>query len=101
MVQSTDNYSNLTGRIVSRSPHPRLAGYDKLIVMVQATGPVDTRPDLLASTIGASVELTVPRALLGDQAQSGAVIRTRARRTPEGAIADREPEPGTFEITRA
>ena len=64
MVQSVENLSNLTGTVIGRLAHPTLDGYDVLDVEVESTAPVDDRPDLLASTIGTRVAVTVDRTVL-------------------------------------
>jgi hypothetical protein len=91
VVESVENLSNLTGKVTKRSAHPSLKGYDLLDLEVESTSPVDERPDLLASTVGTHVELTVDHALLDDSVQAGATVTCKARRTPDGAIADRDP----------
>jgi hypothetical protein len=97
-MQGIENRTDLMGTIVSRQPHPELADYDVLGVRVQEARPVDGVADLLSSTVGSELSVTVRRALLDHNAQPGATIRSRAKRTPEGAMADTYPEPGGFAI---
>ena len=91
MVQSADNRSNLRGHVIARAAHPTLAGFDVLDVDVVSTEPADERPDLLASTVGHRIAVTVDRAVLDDAVQPGAGIDCTVRRTPDGAMADRDP----------
>jgi hypothetical protein len=91
MVQSKDNLSSLRGTLIGRSAHPSLDGYELLDVDIQATSPVDDRPDLLATTVGTRVAVTVLRALLDETVRPGVTLICQARRTPDGAMAVRRP----------
>ena len=98
MVSSIENRSLLRGTVTGRSPHPSLPGYDVLDVDVQGTSPVDERPDLLASTVGSRVAVTADRTVLDDTIGPGATVLCTVRRTPDGAMADRDP--GSVRVER-
>lgn len=91
MVPSVDNRSRLRGVVAGRVPHPSLAQFDVLEVDVDETSPVDERPDLLASTVGSRVLVTVDRSLLDPAVQPGTGVVCVVQRTPDGAMADRDP----------
>jgi hypothetical protein len=91
MVSSVDNRSRLRGVVAGRAPHPSLAEFDVLEVDVDETSRVDERPDLLASTVGSRVLVTVDRSLLDQAVRPGVRIVCVVRRTPDGAMADRDP----------
>lgn len=97
-MQGIENKTELVGTILSRAPHPELPDYDVLAVRVESAKPVEGVADLLSSTVGSELAVTVRRALLDHTAQPGATIRSRAKRTPEGAMAEKFPEPGVFAI---
>lgn len=97
MVQSADNLSSLRGKLIRRCSHPSLADYDLLEIDVESTAAVDDRPDLLASTVGQPVAVTVPRSLVDDTLQPGVTVTCRVRRTPDGAMASREP--GSIQVS--
>ena len=88
MSQAVENKSELVGTVLSRAPHPSLTDYDILTVQVDDVRPVEGMADLLSSTVGTELQVTVRRALLEDAAAGpGATIRTLAKRTPDGAMA--------------
>lgn len=98
-MQVVENRTELFGTIESRRPHPQIEGYEILQVRVERTSPVEGMADLLSSTVGQELGVTVRRELLDDAVVPGASLRCRARRTPDGAMADTYPEPGTFEVS--
>ena len=91
MVSSVDNRSRLRGVVAGRAPHPSLPEFDVLEVDVEETSRVDERPDLLASTVGSRILVTVDRSLLDQAVRPGAGVACVVRRTPDGAMADRDP----------
>lgn len=91
VVSSVDNRSRLRGVVAGRAPHPSLPEFDVLEVDVDETAQVDERPDLLASTVGSRVLVTVDRSLLDPAVRPGAGVVCVVRRTPDGAMADRDP----------
>ncbi|TSD86389.1 hypothetical protein FFK22_022490 [Mycobacterium sp. KBS0706] len=60
---------------------------------------VPGKANLLESLLGGSVEVAVRRELLGASA-SGAHMRCRAKRTPDGAMCEAHPAPGNFEVSQ-
>lgn len=86
-----DNRSRLRGVVAGRAPHPSLPEFDVLAVDVDETSTVDDRPDLLASTVGSRVLVTVDRSVVDQAVRPGAGIVCVVRRTPDGAMADRDP----------
>lgn len=97
-MQVVENQTELVGTIVSRERHPELSGYDVVAVKVHKATPVEGKADLLSQMVGTELPVTLRRALLDDTARPGAVIRFRAQRTPDGAMADTYPDPGTFAV---
>ena len=83
---------------MSRSPHPRLDGYDLVTLSLERAEAVPDKADLLGSQVGRPIELAVRRALLGG-AGAGATLRCRAKRTPDGAMCEPHPDPGDFQVT--
>src|SRR4051794_26582187 len=98
MVQAIDNLSRISGKILSRRPHPTLEGYDIVDLELQRSEAVEGKADLLVWQLGQKVELAVPRKLLG-AAGPDARLECRAKRTPAGAMCEAHPKPGDFEIT--
>ena len=97
-MQVVENQTELVGTILSREPHPELSDYDIVAVKVDRATPVEGKADLLSQMLGTELPVTLRRALLDDDARPGAVIRFRAQRTPDGAMADTYPDPGTFAV---
>jgi len=98
-MQSVENHTDLVGTVRARRPHPHLPDFDLLHVEVEQTAPVGGMADLLSSTVGQELQVTVRRALLDDKVGPGVSLRCPARRTPDGAMADTYPEPGSFVVT--
>ncbi|MFE2266630.1 hypothetical protein [Streptomyces griseosporeus] len=98
MAQVIENRTVLTARLVSTAAHPRLADWDQAEVDVLAAEAVTGYADLLSRNVGQRLLLAVPSRLLADAAP-GAILRTRARLAAPGeAMADSEPDPGTFTV---
>jgi hypothetical protein len=95
MVQAIENLTRIGGTIVARLRNPTLAGSDVVTVDVDRTGPVPGKADLIGQLRGTRVEVSVRRELLG-QAGTGTRLRCRAKRTPDGAMCEKEPGPGEF-----
>jgi hypothetical protein len=92
-----ENLSQLSGKVLSRKPHPRLPDYDVLTVQLDQIDPVEGKTDLLATRLGSPIELSVRRALLGSTS-ANVRVRCRAKLTPDGAMCEPYPEPGSFEV---
>ena len=90
--------SRISGKILSRQPHPTLKGYDIVHLKLERSEPVEGKADLLVSQRGLKVELAVRRELLGS-AEPGGQLECRAKRTPDGAMCEAHPKPGDFGIT--
>lgn len=96
MVQGIDNLTLIRGTITSRAPHPRLADYETVSLAVDSVEAIEGRADLLSVFLGKRLELAVRSDLLGD-AGVGAMLRCRAKRTPDGAMCEPHPDPGDFD----
>jgi len=97
-MQVVENLSQLSGTILSRQRHPQLDDFDVLTVKVDDVAPVEGVADLLSSTRGTELPVTVRRQLLDHLAAPGAAIHLRAKRTPDGAMAETYPESGNFRV---
>ncbi|HUL11558.1 MAG TPA: hypothetical protein VLU73_05245 [Methylococcaceae bacterium] len=97
MVQAIENLTRISGKVLSRKPHPRLADYDVITLQVERAEPVEGKANLLANRVGGPIELTVRRALLGT-ARADSQLRCRAKLTPDGAMCEPHPEPDDFRI---
>ncbi|MEU4462400.1 hypothetical protein AB0G20_01530 [Streptomyces sp. NPDC024017] len=95
MVQAIENLTALTTRLVTSQPHPRLKGWDRLVVDVLDARPVAGRADLLSRYVGERLELAVPGALVAGL-PPGTVIRLRAKLAGGHAMAEKQPPPGMF-----
>lgn len=97
MVQVIENLTRLSGRLVTRGPHPQRAGWDSVVVHVEAAGPVPGKADLLSRHRGEDLPVAFRRDLLGDVG-FGARLSFRARFTLDGAIAEPHPDTGDLLI---
>jgi hypothetical protein len=95
MVQGIDNLTVISGTITQRKRHPTLADYDIATMSLERTDPVEGKADLLVTHLGETIDVVVLRALLGD-AGPGDHLHCRAKRTPEGAMCEKDPAPGAF-----
>lgn len=100
MVQSVENLTRLAGRLVSREPDPRRAGWDLAVVQVEAVEPVAGRADLLSRHLGQELAVAFRQELLAGAAP-GARLTFRARCVPDGAIAEPYPEDGDLLVEPA
>ncbi|TKJ17976.1 hypothetical protein [Blastococcus sp. CCUG 61487] len=100
MVQGVENLTRLRGRVVSRAPDPRRAGWDVVVVHVEDAGPVAGRADLLSGRVGDDLPVVFRRDLLGG-ARPGARVTFRARVVPDGAIAEPYPDEGDLLVEPA
>ena len=98
MVQGIENLTTIGGTITQRRAHPSLADYDSVTMSLECTEAVEGKADLLGTLARDTIEVAVPRALLGD-AQPGDRLRCRAKQTPQGAMCEKQPPPGTFSLT--
>ena len=96
-MQIVDNLSEIAGPIISRERHARLADFDVVTIDVQSARPVAGKADLLSRFVGSQLPVAVSRDLLGS-AQPPAYLRCRAKRTIDGAMCEKVPEPGTFSV---
>jgi hypothetical protein len=96
-MQIIENLTQITGRIISRAPHPTLSGFDIVRLHLKSAEPVEGRTDLLSGYTNQEISVAVRRDLLG-QVQVGAQLRCRAKRIPEGAMCEPHPEAGNFSV---
>jgi len=89
----------IAGRIVTRQRHPKLDDYDIVTLSLERAEAVPGKADLLGSQPLGAMQVTVRRALLGN-AGTGALLRCRAKRTPDGAMCEPHPDPGDFEVAQ-
>jgi hypothetical protein len=82
---------------VTRQPHPRLPDYDVVTVDIERADPVEGKANLLGSSPGSRLDVTIRRALLGTAAE-GARLHLRAKRTLDGAMSEPHPDPENFKI---
>ena len=97
MVQAIENLTALTVRLVSSGPHPRLTGWDRLVVDVLDGRPVAGYADLLSRRVGHRLDVAVLTTLAAGLAP-GTVIRLRARLAGGEALAEKRPPPGAFGV---
>jgi len=97
MVQMIENLTDIEGQIVARRPHQSLADYDVLRVRVEGARSVPGKADLLSAYVGTDLDVVVRRQLL-DNAQPGARLRCRAKRTPDGAMCEPHPAASDFSV---
>lgn len=91
MVQVIENLTRLSGRLVTRGPHPRRPGWDLVVVHVEDTEPVAGRADLLSRHRGADLPVAFRGGLLAD-AGPDTRLTFRARFTVDGAMAEPHPD---------
>lgn len=82
---------------MARQPHPRLDDYDIVTLDIERAEPVEGKANLVGTSPGSRLDVTIRRALLGAAAQ-GARLRLRAKRTLDGVMAEPHPEPQNFKI---
>jgi hypothetical protein len=100
MVQAVENRTELRGTVLGRRAHPSLPDFELLQVRVQETKPIDGYADLLSSTAGSTIDLTVRRGLLPSGALEGSQLRCRAYRGgPNAILAEPHPANDSFSIT--
>jgi hypothetical protein len=106
VVSAAPNLTQLTGTVVARRPHPRLAERDVVVLAVDSTQEVPGLRDLVGPAVARArprddgrreVEVTVPRELLGDAAE-GWRLTCRVRFTPNGLMAEPHPASGAFAV---
>ena len=97
MVQAVDNLTTISGRMLSRSPHPTLDGYDLVDLVIEHAEPVPGRADLLSHLLGKEIGIAIRCELLGDS-KPGDYLRCRAKRIPDGAMCEPHPLPSDFAI---
>jgi len=96
-MQMIENLTRITGKIVSRAPHPTLADFDVVKLYLKRAEPVEGRADLLSVYTNQEIRVVVRRTLLGE-VPIGAELRCRAKRIPEGAMCEPHPESGNFSV---
>jgi hypothetical protein len=110
VVSPPPNLTLVSGTILARGPHDRLADWDVVSLAVDATSPVAGMRDLVGPNIArtsrradagddrAEVEVAVRRELLG-AAGPGWHLTFRARLTPDGPMAEAHPAAGDLTVT--
>jgi hypothetical protein len=97
MSQAIENLTQLAGTIAARLPHSQLADYDVVTLDVERADPVEGKANLVTASAGSRLEVTIRRALLG-AAGDGSRLRLRAKRSPDGVMAEPHPESENFQI---
>lgn len=97
VVQSVENLTALSGRLVARAPHERLPGWDRAVLEVSAAAAVPGKADLLSSRAGQRLEIAVPHDLLVGVAP-GSALRLRAKLAQGEAMAEPHPDPDDFTV---
>jgi len=97
MVQAFENLTQIVGTAMDRKPHPTLADYDLVVVKIERAQAIEGKANMLAVRPGELIDVTMRRVLL-PEGSIGRRIHFRARRTPDGAMAEPYPEPGDFRI---
>ncbi len=97
MAQVIENQAQIQGQIQTIGEHPSLPGYDVVSLLLMSSQPVPGKVNLLSQPVGTSLNLTVKHSLLAE-AKVGFYLRCRAKLVPDGAMCEKEPEPGTFTI---
>ena len=97
MPQAIENLTVLTGTIVSRQAHPRLADYDLVTLDIERAEPVEGKANLLGSAAGTRIDVAFRRALLANAAP-GARVHFRAKQTLDGAMSEPHPESGNLRV---
>jgi hypothetical protein len=97
MIQAVENLTTIVGTILGLASHPSLPGYGVVTLRLEEARPVEGKADLISNQLGRDMQVTVRSELLGG-ARPGARLRCRARRTPDGAICEPNPEAGGFAI---
>lgn len=97
MVQSVENLTVLTGRLVETTPHPRLPGWDRAVLDVEDTVAVPGKADLLSARAGQRLDVAVRRELL-EGAGTGSTLRLRAKLSLGEVVAEPHPDPADFTV---
>ena len=95
MVQVVDNLTQLSGRMLTRQPHPQRADWDTVVVHIDDARAVEGKADLLSRHTGEDLPVAFRRDLLGESGP-GVRLTFRARFTAGGVLA--EPHPGPAEL---
>lgn len=98
MVQVIENRTDIEGVVASRSPDPDRPEYDLVGVDVRTATAVDGYADVLSTHAGGRLDVSVPRALLTDDAGEGTSIRVRARLAGPGIVLA-DADPATLSLT--
>ena len=97
MVQAVENLTTIIGTILGLASHPTLPGYGVVTLRLEQAQPVQGKADLISNQLGREMQVTVRSELLGG-VRPGARLQCRARRTPDGAMCEPNPESGGFAI---
>ncbi|WP_150163246.1 hypothetical protein [Streptomyces venezuelae] len=102
MVQSVENRTALSLRLLARSAHPRLDEWDLVTCQVLAAVPVPGMADLISANLtGSPLDLGVRRELL-QGVVLGAILHLRASLGSSGDIlAEPHPAAGDFRVERS
>jgi len=100
VVAPPPNLTVLSGRVLARGPHEALPGWDAVTLAVEHTAAVPGVRDLVSPNLPApgagsglpELVVAVRPELLGD-AGPGWHLTVRAKRTPNGPMAEQHPGP--------
>lgn len=98
MVQVIENQAQIQGIIQAINKHPSLADYSIVTLLYTGSQAVAGKVNLLSQPPGTTLELSVRTSLLKDGVV-GASLRCLAKRTPNGVMCEKEPDPGNFVIS--
>jgi hypothetical protein len=97
VVASPENLTRLVVVIRGQRQDPVRAGWDELVVDVLRSEPVPGYYDLLTPTVGTTLTIAVPQALLPVGPLPGSELECRARRGgPDAVLCERDPAPADF-----
>jgi hypothetical protein len=100
MVSAIENLTRIDGTISGRSPHPELAGWDLVTVVVDHAEGVVGKADLVSARTAEPLRVAVRRELLGD-AGAGWRLSGRVRLTQNGLRAEPYPQETDWRVYQA
>ena len=94
-VQVIENQADIAGTIREIRPHDKLANYSTVVFDVKSVDAVDSYPNLMASTKGLSIDITVPNDEVARRTlAAGQKITLRVKKAGPGEVflVPRKPE---------